>query len=99
MKIIRQLREPVRFAQGLAAVRQKGCSVLLEVGPKPTLLGLARQNGVDADTALPARGPVSPSPPEVARRVRAAFAYAGLDVTKPVEEHAFVTLVASLVSA
>jgi acyl transferase domain-containing protein len=48
----RHLREPVRFAQGLAAAREKGCSVLLEVGPKPTLLGLARQNSDDADTAL-----------------------------------------------
>ena len=38
-----------------------------------------------AFASLPSRGLVSPSPPEVARRVRAAFAYAGLDVTKPVE--------------
>jgi hypothetical protein len=39
---------------------------------------------MDASTMLAGRGLVSPSPPEVARRVRAAFAYAGLDVSKPV---------------
>lgn len=35
-------------------------------------------------TSLASPGLVSPSPAEVARRVRAAFAYAGLDVSKPV---------------
>ena len=39
----RHLREPVRFAQGIAAAREKGCTVFLEIGPKPTLLGLAQQ--------------------------------------------------------
>ena len=33
----------VRFADGVAAVLEKGCAVLLEVGPAPVLLGMARQ--------------------------------------------------------
>ncbi|HEY4974435.1 MAG TPA: type I polyketide synthase, partial [Steroidobacteraceae bacterium] len=37
------LREPVRFKQGLAALRTLGCDVLLEVGPRPVLIQLARQ--------------------------------------------------------
>jgi acyl transferase domain-containing protein len=40
----RHLREPVRFAQGIAAARDKGCTVFLELGPKPTLIGLAQQS-------------------------------------------------------
>jgi acyl transferase domain-containing protein len=39
----RHLREPVRFARGLDEAHAKGCSVFLELGPKPTLLGLAQQ--------------------------------------------------------
>ena len=35
--------EPVRFADGMAALSRQGCEVFVEIGPKPTLLGLARQ--------------------------------------------------------
>jgi acyl transferase domain-containing protein/SAM-dependent methyltransferase len=45
----RHLREPVRFAQAVATARDKGCTVFLEVGPRPTLLGLARQSIDDAN--------------------------------------------------
>jgi acyl transferase domain-containing protein/acyl carrier protein len=57
----RHLREPVRFAQGIAAAREKGCTAFLEIGPKPTLLGLARQC-VDAEDAgwLPSLRPGAP---------------------------------------
>jgi phthiocerol/phenolphthiocerol synthesis type-I polyketide synthase D len=34
--------QPVRFAQCIETARQKGCSVFLELGPKPVLLGLAQ---------------------------------------------------------
>ncbi len=37
----RQLREPVRFADGLTTLRAKGCELLVEIGPAPLLLGLA----------------------------------------------------------
>ncbi|WBY03347.1 beta-ketoacyl synthase N-terminal-like domain-containing protein [Ramlibacter tataouinensis] len=41
---VRHLREPVRFADGLAAVLAMGDAVLLEVGPGQGLCALARQN-------------------------------------------------------
>jgi phthiocerol/phenolphthiocerol synthesis type-I polyketide synthase C len=38
----RHLRAAVRFADGLRAATSAGCDVLIELGPKPVLLGLAR---------------------------------------------------------
>jgi len=38
----RHAREPVRFWQGMMALRNAGCEAFLEVGPGPVLLGLAR---------------------------------------------------------
>ncbi|MBM4089215.1 MAG: AMP-binding protein, partial [Planctomycetes bacterium] len=38
----RHTRQPVRFAQSMAALRDAGCEVFLEVGPRPTLLGMGR---------------------------------------------------------
>jgi acyl transferase domain-containing protein/SAM-dependent methyltransferase/aryl carrier-like protein/dienelactone hydrolase len=37
------LRQPVRFAEGVRALRQSGVDILLEIGPQPTLLGMARR--------------------------------------------------------
>ncbi|KGC09274.1 hybrid non-ribosomal peptide synthetase/type I polyketide synthase [Burkholderia gladioli] len=50
----RHLREPVRFADGLATLRERlgDATLLLEVGPGGTLQGFARQQQPDA--ALPA---------------------------------------------
>ncbi len=39
----RHLREPVRFADGLAALRREGYRVFLEVGPHPTLGALGQR--------------------------------------------------------
>ncbi|MDM0053599.1 type I polyketide synthase [Variovorax sp. J22R115] len=39
----RHLRATVRFADAVAVARARGCSVFLEIGPKPTLIGLAQQ--------------------------------------------------------
>lgn len=56
---VRHLRQPVRFADGLAAVLAMGDAVLLEVGPGQGLGALARQNlqgqprAVLASTAKP----------------------------------------------
>ena len=44
----RQLTAPVRFAPALAAVLGLGVNALVEVGPHPTLLGLAQQAHPDA---------------------------------------------------
>lgn len=40
----RQMREPVRFAEGIASLAEAGCSVILEVGPQPVLQLLGRQS-------------------------------------------------------
>jgi acyl transferase domain-containing protein/acyl carrier protein len=44
----RQAREPVRFAEGVAALRAAGVTALLEIGPHPTLLKLAQRAAPDA---------------------------------------------------
>ncbi|MEO1132914.1 MAG: type I polyketide synthase, partial [Cyanobacteria bacterium J06639_1] len=38
----RHVRQPVRFADGMAVLAQRGYDVFLEVGPKPILLGMGR---------------------------------------------------------
>ncbi|MCF6439124.1 type I polyketide synthase [Pseudoalteromonas luteoviolacea] len=40
---VKQVRQPVRFAAGVETLQKQGIQVLLEVGPKPVLLGMARQ--------------------------------------------------------
>ena len=37
----RHVREAVRFADGIRALDELGCAVMLEIGPTPTLLGMA----------------------------------------------------------
>ncbi|MEZ4732210.1 MAG: beta-ketoacyl synthase N-terminal-like domain-containing protein [Caldilineaceae bacterium] len=40
----KHLRNTVRFANGVATLHQQGCTIFLEIGPKPTLLGMAEAN-------------------------------------------------------
>jgi acyl transferase domain-containing protein/acyl carrier protein len=47
----RHLREPVRFAEGIATLYRDGHRIFLEVGPHPTLIALARRS-------LPNEGPL-----------------------------------------
>ena len=37
------IRQPVRFATGIQTLHEQGYNVFVEVGPQPTLLGMARQ--------------------------------------------------------
>ncbi|MGD1805494.1 alpha/beta fold hydrolase [Dapis sp. BLCC M126] len=40
---VNHIRQPVRFAQSMETLYQKGYTVFLEIGPKPILLGMGRQ--------------------------------------------------------
>jgi acyl transferase domain-containing protein len=40
---LRHIRESVRFADGIVAAHRHGIDIVLEVGPSPVLIGLARQ--------------------------------------------------------
>jgi len=44
----RHCREAVRFADGVDAIVEHGCDILLEIGPRPTLVRLAAQCRPDA---------------------------------------------------
>jgi acyl transferase domain-containing protein len=48
---IRQLREPVRFMDGIRTLESEGVDVVIEVGPAPVLIGLGRRS-VKADAGL-----------------------------------------------
>ena len=41
---VRHARSPVRFADGVKAAAELGCSVFVEIGPTPTLLSLAQRS-------------------------------------------------------
>jgi acyl transferase domain-containing protein len=47
----RHVREAVRFSDGIKALHATGCNVVLELGPHPTLLGMAKETLSDADGA------------------------------------------------
>jgi acyl transferase domain-containing protein/acyl carrier protein len=50
----RQIREPVQFAAGMRTLAEQGCTVFVEVGPAPTLLGLGQTClGAEAGTWVP----------------------------------------------
>jgi malonyl CoA-acyl carrier protein transacylase len=40
---VRHLRQPVKFAQSIQTLNLHGCEILVEIGPKPVLLGMAQQ--------------------------------------------------------
>jgi len=42
------VKQPVRFANGIATLAENGYTVFVEVGPKPTLLGMGQQCLADA---------------------------------------------------
>jgi acyl transferase domain-containing protein/acyl carrier protein len=57
------LRNPVRFADGVRTLYERGCRIFIEIGPKPTLLGLVEQI-IDAGAAgQGAQGEIAPSAP------------------------------------
>ncbi len=40
---VRHIREAVRFADGMATLQEHGCNVFIEIGPRPTLIGMGQQ--------------------------------------------------------
>jgi malonyl CoA-acyl carrier protein transacylase len=40
---VTHVRQPVRFAQSMETLKQLGYNIFVEIGPKPVLLGMARQ--------------------------------------------------------
>ena len=46
------MRQPVRFSAGLDRLWGLGCDTVIEVGPRPVLIQLARQAGGSQGTAL-----------------------------------------------
>ncbi|MEM7530533.1 MAG: SDR family NAD(P)-dependent oxidoreductase [Chloroflexota bacterium] len=40
---VRHVRQPVRFADGMKTMQQEGVTTFVEIGPKPTLLGMGQQ--------------------------------------------------------
>ncbi len=39
---VKHIRQPVRFAPSMETLRQLGCQIFVEIGPKPVLLGMGR---------------------------------------------------------
>jgi acyl transferase domain-containing protein/Zn-dependent alcohol dehydrogenase/NADP-dependent 3-hydroxy acid dehydrogenase YdfG/acyl carrier protein len=55
---VKHVLAPVRFAAGTQALHERGCNAYIEIGPRPVLLGLARQCLPDARAAwLPSLRP------------------------------------------
>ena len=48
---VRHAREAVRFRDGVASLAKAGYRVFVEIGPRPTLLGLAEQCVAEGETA------------------------------------------------
>ncbi|MBM2619678.1 SDR family NAD(P)-dependent oxidoreductase [Actinoplanes sp. LDG1-06] len=50
---VRQVREPVRFADTITGLVERGVTAYLEIGPDATLSGLAAQNAPEGAVAVP----------------------------------------------
>ena len=49
---VRHVRQAVRFADGVQTLHEQGIGMFLEIGPKPTLVGMAEQSLQDASRCL-----------------------------------------------
>jgi malonyl CoA-acyl carrier protein transacylase len=63
---VNHVSQPVKFAQSMETLHQEGYEVFLEIGPKPILLGMARQClPVDVGVWLPSLCPITKQAPEL----------------------------------
>ncbi len=46
---VQHIRQPVRFQQGLQAIYEAGSRVFLEIGPRPTLIGMGKRIVTESD--------------------------------------------------
>ncbi|MBF0377034.1 MAG: aminotransferase class I/II-fold pyridoxal phosphate-dependent enzyme [Desulfamplus sp.] len=53
----KHLRNQVRFGDGLNSLKQEGFEIFIEIGPKPILLGILKQNLPDYGLSLPSLQP------------------------------------------
>jgi acyl transferase domain-containing protein/acyl carrier protein len=53
---LQHLRQPVKFQQSIDTLQQQGLDLLIEIGPKPVLTGLIRQNAADISVASACSG-------------------------------------------
>ncbi len=73
----RHARQPVRFADSMTTLRELGIEVLLEIGPAPTLLGMAKAclgDGDDAPALVPSLRQGRDDREQMAHGVGALFA-------------------------
>ncbi|MEM9784025.1 MAG: acyltransferase domain-containing protein, partial [Pseudomonadota bacterium] len=77
----RHMREPVRFAEGIQQLEAHDCEIVLEIGPQPVLLWLARQNWQHPKTVgwLPSLAQSRPDGEQM-RESAAAFYVRGVDL-------------------
>ncbi|SMG01554.1 type I polyketide synthase [Burkholderia singularis] len=81
----RHIRDTVRFAQGIETLLDSRCDIVIEVGPRPTLLGLAREIADDAQGVwLPSVHKGRGSDEQLAESLGAVYAHGG-----PVDWSAF----------
>ncbi|WP_344619698.1 type I polyketide synthase, partial [Dactylosporangium salmoneum] len=61
---VRHVRQPVRFAEGVAAAREQGADVFLEIGPRAVLASMVEEN-LPGAAVVPALRADRPEPPSL----------------------------------
>lgn len=74
----RHIRQTVRFAQGLETLIASRCAIVIEVGPRPTLLGMVRERvGVPEGVWLPSIHPSRGNREQLIESLGAVYVHGG----------------------